>query len=170
MTAPGKISIYEVDEPEPGPGEVQLRIQRIGVCGSDVHVYHGKHPYTGYPVVQGHEFSASVVAAGAGVTGLKSGMKVTSMPQIVCGECAPCRRGDYHICDKLKVQGFQAPGCGQEYWVTSADSIIPLPETFSYEQGALVEPISVAVHATSRAGDLAGKRVVVLGAGPIGNL
>jgi L-iditol 2-dehydrogenase len=170
MTSPGQIMIHEIEMPQPGPGEVLLKIQRIGVCGSDVHVYHGKHPYTSYPVVQGHEFSASVAAVGEGVSDLKPGMKVTSMPQIVCGECAPCRRGDYHICDKLKVQGFQAPGCGQEYWVTSAASIIPLPETFSYEQGALVEPVSVAVHATSRAGFLAGRRVAVLGAGPIGNL
>src|SRR5512138_3478153 len=170
MTAPGKITVHEVPVPEPGEGEVRLRIQRIGVCGSDVHVYHGKHPYTSYPVVQGHECSASVEAVGEGVTGLKKSMKVTSMPQIVCGECAPCRRGDYHICDRLKVQGFQAPGCGQEYWVTSAASIIPLPENFSYEQGALVEPVSVAVHAVSRAGSLAGRRVAVLGAGPIGNL
>ena len=170
MTSPGQIMIHEIDIPQPGPGEVLLKIQRIGVCGSDVHVYHGKHPYTKYPVVQGHEFSASLVAVGAGVTNLTPGMKVTSMPQIVCGVCAPCKRGDYHICDQLKVQGFQAPGCGQEYWVTSADSIIPLPESFSFDQGALVEPVSVAVHATSRAGNLAGRRVVVLGAGPIGNL
>jgi L-iditol 2-dehydrogenase len=170
MTAPGQIKIHEIEAPRPGPGEVLLKIHRIGVCGSDVHVYHGKHPYTGYPVVQGHEFSASVEAVGEGVSGLKPGQKVTSMPQIVCGVCAPCRRGDYHICDKLKVQGFQAPGCGQEYWVTTAASIIPLPESFSYEQGALVEPVSVAVHAVSRAGDLAGRRVAVLGAGPIGNL
>jgi hypothetical protein len=66
------------------------------------------------------------------------------MPQIVCGECAPCRRGDYHICDKLKVQGFQAPGCGQELWVTSANMLIPLPDAFTFEQGALVEPAAVA--------------------------
>jgi L-iditol 2-dehydrogenase len=97
-------------------------------------------------------------------------MKATSMPQIVCGECAPCRRGDYHICDKLRVQGFQAPGCAQELWVTSADKIVPLPDAFSFEQGALVEPVSVAVHAALRAGTLAGRRVAVLGAGPIGNL
>jgi L-iditol 2-dehydrogenase len=137
---------------------------------TDIHVYHGKHPYTGYPVVQGHEFSATVEAAGAGVTGLKPGMKVTSMPQIVCGECAPCKRGDYHICDKLKVEGFQAPGCAQELWVTSADRIIALPDDFSFEQGALVEPVSVAVHAVGRAGDLAGRRAAVFGAGTIGNL
>jgi L-iditol 2-dehydrogenase len=147
-----------------------LRVQRIGVCGSDIHVYHGKHPLTGYPVVQGHEFSALLEAVGQGVSGLKPGTKVTSMPQIVCGECAPCRRGDYHICDKLKVQGFQAPGCAQELWVTSADMVIPLPDTFTFEQGALVEPTAVAVHAVARAGNLAGQRAVVLGAGPIGNL
>jgi 2-desacetyl-2-hydroxyethyl bacteriochlorophyllide A dehydrogenase len=170
MTAPGQIEIRETATPTPGPGEVLLRIQRIGVCGSDVHVYHGKHPYTGYPVVQGHEFSAVIEATGAGVTALTPGDKVTSMPQIVCGECAPCRRGDYHICDKLKVQGFQAPGCAQELWVTTADTIVPLPDTFTFEQGALVEPVSVAVHAVSRAGKLAGRRVAVLGAGPIGNL
>lgn len=170
MTAPGQILIHDIETPQPGPGEVLLEIHRIGVCGSDIHVFHGKHPYTKYPVVQGHEFSATIEAVGAEVTGLKPGMKVTSMPQIVCGECAPCRRGDYHICDNLKVQGFQAPGCGQEYWVTTAASIIPLPETFTFDQGALVEPVSVAVHAASRAGNLAGRRVAVLGAGPIGNL
>lgn len=170
MTAPGQIKIHEVDVPVPGAGEVLLRIQRIGVCGSDVHVYHGKHPYTAYPVVQGHEYSATVEAVGPGVTGLHPGDLVTSMPQIVCGECAPCQRGDYHICDKLKVEGFQAPGCAQELWVEQAGRIISLPADFSLEAGAMVEPVSVAVHATGRAGDLRGRRVAVLGAGPIGNL
>ena len=170
MTNPGQIEINDVPAPTPGPGEVLLRVQRIGVCGSDIHVYHGKHPLTSYPVVQGHEFSAVLEGVGPGVTGLKVGSKVTSMPQIVCGECAPCRRGDYHICDKLKVQGFQAPGCGQELWVTDAKMIVPLPDSFTFEQGALVEPTSVAVHAVARAGKLSGHRAVVLGAGTIGNL
>lgn len=170
MTAPGQIEIRQVPAPTPGPGEVRLAIQRIGVCGSDVHVNHGRHPYTGYPVVQGHEFSAVVEALGQGVTTFSPGMKVTSMPQIVCGECGPCRRGDYHICDKLKVQGFQAPGCAQELWVTAADKLVPLPDFFTFEQGALVEPVSVAVHAVSRAGKISGRNVAVLGAGPIGNL
>ncbi len=170
MTAPGQIDVQNVPEPAPGPGEVLLRIQRIGVCGSDIHVYHGKHPLTSYPVVQGHEFSAVIEALGPGVTSLAPDAKVTSMPQIVCGECAPCRRDDYHICDHLKVQGFQAPGCAQELWVTAAEKIVPLPDAFSFEQGALVEPAAVAVHAVGRAGPLAGRRVAVLGAGPIGNL
>ena len=170
MTEPGKIVWSDVPVPEPGPGEVLLRIRRIGVCGSDVHVYHGKHPYTRYPVVQGHEFSATVEAVGSGAVNMAPGMKVTSMPQRVCGQCGPCRRGDYHICDQLKVEGFQAPGCAQEFWVTRADAIVPLPENFSFEQGALVEPAAVAVHAVSRAGKIAGRRAAVLGAGPIGNL
>lgn len=170
MTSPGKIEIHQTQQPFPGAGEVLLRIQRIGVCGSDVHVFHGKHPYTSYPVIQGHEYSATLEALGPGVSGLELGSKVTSTPQMVCGECAPCKRGDYHICDKLRVEGFQAPGCAQEYWVTAADKIVPLPDGFSYEQGALVEPVSVAVHAVGRAGDLDGANVVVLGAGPIGNL
>lgn len=175
MTAPGKIEIRSAEVPHPGPGEVLLRVRRIGVCGSDVHVYHGKHPYTPYPVVQGHEFSATVEQAGPGVSGLRAGSLVTAMPQLVCGTCAPCRRGDYHICDNLKVQGFQAPGCAQELWVTSADMLIPLPEAFSYEQGALVEPAAVAAHAVTRGAggqpaDLRGRNVAVLGAGPIGNL
>ncbi len=170
MTAPGQIQIDETQAPSPGPGQVLLRIQRIGVCGSDIHVFHGKHPYTSYPVVQGHEFSALVAAVGPGVQGIEVGNKVTAMPQIVCGKCAPCLRGDEHICDALRVQGFQAPGCAQELWVTAADKIVKLPDHFSFEQGALVEPISVAVHAIQRAGKLAGRRAVVLGAGPIGNL
>jgi L-iditol 2-dehydrogenase len=170
MTAPGQIQIDETQAPSPGPGQVLLRIQRIGVCGSDIHVFHGKHPYTSYPVVQGHEFSALVAAVGPGVQGIEVGNKVTAMPQIVCGKCAPCLRGDEHICDALRVQGFQAPGCAQELWVTAADKIVKLPDHFSFEQGALVEPISVAVHAIQRAGKLAGRRAVVLGAGPIGTL
>jgi len=170
MTAPGQIEIRQAPVPSPGAGQVLLKIQRIGVCGSDIHVYHGKHPYTSYPVVQGHEFSALVAAIGPGVQGIKVGDKVTAMPQIVCGSCGPCLRGDEHICDALRVQGFQAPGCAQELWVTAADKIVKLPDAFSFEQGALVEPVSVAVHAIARAGQLQGRRAVVLGAGPIGNL
>jgi 2-desacetyl-2-hydroxyethyl bacteriochlorophyllide A dehydrogenase len=170
MTAPGQIEIRKVIKPVPGPDEVLLRIRRIGVCGSDIHVYHGKHPYTDYPVIQGHEFSATLVAVGDEVKDLQPRLKVTSLPQIYCGECAPCKRGDYNICNNLKVQGFQTSGCAQEFYVTKAEKIVPLPESFSYEMGALVEPLSVAVHAVHRVGSLQDHHVVVLGAGPIGNM
>ena len=170
MTTPGKIEFGEVETPKPGKGEVLMQIHKIGVCGSDVHVWHGKHPYTSYPVVQGHEYSATIEALGEGVENLKVGQKVTATPQVVCGECSPCKRGDYHICDKLKVEGFQAPGVAQDYFVTSAEKIVPLPDSFSFEQGAFVEPVAVAVHTTTRVDSLVNKNVVVLGAGPIGNL
>ena len=170
MTKPGAIAFREEPLPEPGAGQVRIRIRRIGVCGSDVHVFHGRHPFTTYPVIQGHEFSGLVEKRGPGVKALKPGTLVTAIPQEVCGACAPCRRGDYHICDRLKVRGFQAPGCAREFFVTEADKVVPLPRTFSLEQGALVEPVAVAVHAVARAGLLAGRNVAVLGAGPIGNL
>ena len=153
-----------------GPGQVLLRIKRIGVCGSDVHVNHGKHPFTSYPVVQGHEFSAVVEAVGDGVENITTGSKATATPQVVCGACSPCKRGSSHFCYDLKVQGFQAPGVAQDLFVTEAGKVVPLPDSFSHEQGALVEPASVAVHTTARAGEMNGKNVAVLGAGPIGNL
>ena len=170
MIAPGVIEFHEVAEPKAGSDEILLRIKQIGVCGSDIHVNHGLHPFTSYPVIQGHEFSAEVEAVDDRVGGIKPGMKVTARPQVVCGKCRPCRRGDYNICDVLKVQGFQAPGVAQDLFVTTKDKIVLLPDSLTFEQGALVEPSAVAVHSTGRASDLKGKNVAVLGAGTIGNL
>ena len=170
MSAPGQIEHRQVPAPNPEAGEVLLRVRRIGVCGSDIHVWHGKHPFTSYPVVQGHEFSATVEQAGPGVSDLRLGSTVTVRPQLVCGECASCLRGDYNICNNLRVQGFQASGCAQDLIIAPRDRIVPLPDTMSYEQGALVEPVAVAAHSTARAGDLRGLSVAVLGAGTIGNL
>jgi 2-desacetyl-2-hydroxyethyl bacteriochlorophyllide A dehydrogenase len=169
MTKPGVIEFRDVPVPAPRKGQALLRIQRIGVCGSDVHVFHGKHPFTKYPVVQGHEFSAVVEAVGKGVADIRAGMKVTATPQETCGVCRPCRRGQWNVCENLKVRGFQAPGVAQELAVIEADKLVPLPESFTPEQGAFVEPVAVAAHATGRAGDMRGKNVVVMGAGPIGN-
>lgn len=170
MIDPGRIEFRDVSNPTAGPGEILLRVKRIGVCGTDIHVNHGRHPFTSYPVIQGHEFSAVVEAVGEGVESVECGIKATARPQLVCGECRPCKRGDYHICDNLRVQGFQAPGCAQDLFVTTLERIVPLPDFLTFEQGALVEPASVAVHSTGRGGDLAGRNVAVLGAGTIGNL
>lgn len=170
MTQPGKIVFKEVERPRAGLGEVVIEIKRIGVCGSDIHVYHGLHPYTGYPVVQGHEVSGVIAEVGEGVRGLVPGDLVVFMPQVTCGECYPCRHGMYHICDRLKVMGFQTGGAAQEYFPVKAEMVLKLPQTASLDEAAMVEPISVAVHALSRAGSVAGQKVIVLGAGTIGNL
>lgn len=171
MTQPGSIEFPEVSHPgNPGPHEVLLKIRRIGVCGSDVHVFHGEHPATPYPVVQGHEYSGTVEAVGRDVKGVTPGMKATARPQLVCGECGPCRRGQYNVCENLKVQGFQAPGVAQEYFLVPDDRLVVLPESISLDHGAMVEPAAVGAHSTSRTNGLEGKNVVVSGAGTIGNL
>ena len=170
MTEPGHIEFNDVPELVPKAGEILLRVKKIGVCGTDIHVWHGKHPFTPYPVVQGHEFSAIVESVGEGVTKVKPGMKATAAPQQVCGVCNSCRRGDYHICDELKVRGFQAPGCAQDLYIVPEERIVLFPDNLSHEQGALIEPAAVAAHSTNRVKSLKGKNVVVLGAGTIGNL
>lgn len=170
MTEPGKIVFCDVEAPTPKDDEVILQTKRIGVCGSDIHVYHGLHPYTGYPVVQGHEVGGVVATAGKNVTSVKPGDRITFMPQVTCGQCYPCQHGMYHICESLKVMGFQTGGAAQEYFALPAANVLKLPDTMSLDQAAMIEPIAVTVHAIARGGGAAGKRVIVLGAGPIGNL
>lgn len=170
MTQPGKIEYRDVAKPTAKAGEVLVAVKRIGVCGSDIHVYHGLHPYTSYPVVQGHEVSGYIEELGEGVSGLSKGDAVVFMPQVTCGECYSCRHGMYHICDSLKVMGFQTDGAAQEFFPVPAEMVIKLPDGISIDEAAMVEPVSVAVHALARAGSVAGKKVVVLGAGTIGNL
>ena len=170
MTAPGKIEFREISTPEPQPGEALIKIMKIGVCGSDIHVYHGEHPFTSYPVTQGHEVSGLVEKLGEGVTTLTVGQKVTIQPQVVCGECYPCRHGKYNLCESLKVMGFQTTGVASEYFAVDAKKVTPLPEDMSLDEGAMIEPLAVAVHAVRRAGDVTGQDICVLGAGPIGIL
>lgn len=171
MTEPGRIEYREVDKPTPQDNEVIIQTKRMGVCGSDIHVFHGLHPYTSYPVVQGHEVSGIVAEVGSEVKGLSAGDKVTFTPQVTCGKCYPCTHGMYHICESLKVMGFQTGGAAQEFFAVDAEKVLKIPDSVSLDQAAMVEPVSVAVHALSRAGEeLQDKNVLVLGAGTIGNL
>ena len=170
MTAPGEIMFREIPVPEAGPGQVLVKIMKIGICGSDIHVYHGKHPFTKYPVTQGHEVSGEISALGEGVTGLRVGQKVTIEPQVVCGKCYPCRHGKYNLCEELKVMGFQTTGVASRYFAVDAAKVTPLPDEMSFDEGAMIEPLAVTVHAVHRAGDVAGLNIAVLGAGPIGIL
>ena len=170
MTEPGKIIFNDVDIPEVKANQIKVKMKCIGVCGSDIHVNHGKHPYTSYPVVQGHEVSAVVEEIGKDVTNVKIGDAVTIQPQVVCGKCYPCTHGMYNDCEELKVMGFQTTGMASEYFVVDADKALKLPDGMSFENGAMIEPLAVAVHALRRYGNVKGKEVLVLGGGPIGNL
>ena len=170
MTSPGVIEFHEVEKPSAGKGQILLKVMKIGICGSDIHVYHGKHPFTPYPVTQGHEVSCMVEELGEGVEGFHIGQKVTVEPQVYCGECYPCRHGKYNLCEHLKVMGFQTTGLASHYFAVDASKVTPLPDEMTFDQGAMIEPAAVTVHAARRAGDLTGKKVAVLGAGPIGIL
>ena len=170
MSKPGEIIFREIPVPVPGPDQVLIKIKRIGICGSDIHVYHGTHPYTSYPVTQGHEVSGQVAALGEYVKDLQIGQKVTIEPQVFCGRCWPCLHGKYNLCEKLKVMGFQTTGTASEYFAVDASKVTPLPEGMNYDDGAMLEPLAVTVHAAKRFPDLRNCRAVVLGCGPIGIL
>lgn len=170
MTAPGVIEFKEVEIPKIKENQVLVKIMKIGVCGSDIHVYHGQHPFTSYPVTQGHEVSGQIIEVGSNVSDFKIGQKVTIQPQVVCGECYPCRHGKYNLCEELKVMGFQTTGVASHYFAVDDKKLTLLPDGMDFDEGAMIEPLAVAVHAVRKAGDISGLKVVVLGAGPIGNL
>ena len=170
MKKPGEIIFQEVPVPEIGDDQVLVKIMKIGICGSDIHVYHGKHPFTKYPVTQGHEVSGQIMKCGTNVTGLHEGQKITIEPQVYCGHCYPCRHGKYNLCEELKVMGFQTTGTASEYFAVDASKVTPIPEEMSYDEGAMIEPLAVAVHGVKQMGDVTGMNIVVIGAGPIGNL
>ena len=131
MTAPGTIVFRDVEKPKPGKGQVLIKIMKIGICGSDIHVYHGTHPFTSYPVTQGHEISGRIEELGEGADRFKIGQKVTIEPQVVCGTCYPCRHGRYNVCENLKVMGFQTTGAASEYFAVDEDKVAVLPEEMS---------------------------------------
>lgn len=173
LTAPKVLEFREVADPKVAdlkPDEILINVKHIGICGSEIHSYHGQHPATFYPVVQGHEYSGIVVAVGSDVKTVKVGDKATARPQLVCGKCGPCRRGQYNVCQNLRVQAFQADGAAQDLFVVTEDRVVRIPDDMPLEYAAMVEPVAVGAHASSRPHDLVGRNVVVSGAGTIGNL
>ena len=172
LVEPKHIEFKEVAEPKAADltaHQVLVNIKRIGICGSEIHSYHGLHPATFYPVVQGHEYSGVVMAVGSEVTVCQPGDHITARPQLVCGKCNPCKRGQYNVCEHLRVQAFQADGAAQDFFVVDDDRVAKLPEGMSLDYGAMIEPSAVGAHASNRT-DVKGKNVVVSGAGTIGNL
>lgn len=170
MTAPGVIEFREVEVPKIAENQVLIKIMRIGICGSDIHVYHGEHPYTSYPVTQAHEVSGQIAKVGAAVKNLNVGQKVVLEPQVFCGRCYPCAHGKYNLCESLKVMGFQTAGAASEYFAIDASKVDVIPESMSYDEGAMIEPLAVAVHAAKRFENIEGANVCILGCGPIGIL
>ena len=156
--------------PVPGPGEALLRVRRVGICGTDLHIYQGhldhRVPKGG---IIGHEIFAEVVTAPAGV-GFSEGDRVVVEPLIFCGTCRACRMGASYLCYQLKVLGIDAPGGMQEYWAVPTARLLRVPDSLSDDHAALIEPLAIATHDVRRAQVKSGDTVVVFGGGPIGCL
>lgn len=168
LRQPGHFSFESAPEPGlPAPGEVLLRIHRVGVCGTDYHAYRGRQPFFSYPRVLGHELGAEVVATGEGIHGVKVGDRVAVEPYLNCGACQPCRAGFMNCCESLRVLGVHADGGLADYLLVPADKA-HVSNSLTYEQLALVETLGIGTHAVQRARVGANDLVLVVGAGPIG--
>jgi len=170
LSAPKTITKSDAPVPEPKAGEVVIKVESSGICGSDIHAYYNKHPFVSLPIITGHEFSGSISAIGESVDEFKTGDRVTVMPQVYCEDCLNCKNGRYNICSTLKVIGCQTPGASQEFLAVDAKLVIKIPDDMSFDVGAMLEPIAVGIHACKRAtGGIKDKKVVIQGAGTIGN-
>ena len=170
VTAPGKIEFREKQQPELGPRDVLIEVKAAAICGSDLHIFKGKHPSASLPVAVGHEASGKVIAIGKDVTRHTIGDRVTIEPIITCGECGFCRRGQYHLCQNVSFQYRKGQGAFAPYFVAHEERTFRLPEGISYAEGALVEPLSVALHAVKKSNLGPGHSAAVFGAGAIGYL
>lgn len=165
------VVVRDVDVLEPGAGEVRIAVAFTGICGTDLHILHGHMDHRVEPPgTVGHEMSGRVDAVGEGVAGLAVGDPVTVMPLVWCGQCAACRAGFSHVCERLTFVGIDSTGAMQNLWTVPASVVVPLPQEMDLRDAALVEPTAVAVHDVRRSALVAGERVLVVGGGPVGVL
>lgn len=168
-SGPGLVQ-KNVEPPRVGPGEVLIRVQRVGICGTDLHIYHWDPWAAGRikpPRVIGHEFAGRVEEVGPGVRDLQPGQRVTAEGHIACGICLQCRTGQAHICQRVRIIGVDVDGAFAEFVSMPATNVWPLDPEISLDVGALHDPLGNAFH-TVMSSDVRGKRVLVLGCGPIG--
>lgn len=164
-------AVETIDARAPGAGEVSVRIAYCGICGTDMHVYHGNmDARVGFNRVIGHEMSGRVAALGEGVSSVSVGQKVVVRPLDHCGECPACKAGHQHICHKLKFLGLDTDGAMQEVWNVPAHTLHVLPGDLRMDHAALIEPVAVACHDVRLSGLQSGEDVLVIGGGPIGML
>lgn len=163
---PGRFMLKHKDIPQRKPGEALLKINKVGICGTDLHAYSGNQPYFTYPRILGHELAATILEIDQHPT-LKTGDSVVVMPYINCGSCIACRRGKTNCCNKLQVLGVHTDGGMQEVISLSVDLLIPA-SGLRLEEMAIVEPLAIGAHAVRRAQITPGEFVAVIGCGPIG--
>ena len=164
--SPGALVAHDRPRPTRAAGEVLLRIRRVGVCGTDLHIYTGNQPFLSYPRVMGHELAGIVEEADAG-SGLQPGDMAYVMPYLSCGRCIACRKGKPNCCTNIQVLGVHRDGGFAEYLTVPAGFVHKV-EGISLDQAAMLEFLAIGAHAVRRADLQAGERVLVTGAGPIG--
>jgi L-iditol 2-dehydrogenase len=167
----GNMEIRDIEEPNSGPGQVKIEVKNAGICGSDLHIYHGDIGIPlHYPVVTGHEFCGVVTAVGEGVTEWKAGDRVTSETAYsFCGKCVYCKTGFYNLCDERRTLGYWYNGAFTKYTVVPQEKVHALPDEIDFVSGAMLEPLACVTHAvmeltTVKTGDV----VLVMGPGAIG--
>jgi L-iditol 2-dehydrogenase len=175
LTKYRSLEIADLPTPVPGPGDVLVRVAACGICGSDVHGYDGASGRRIPPIVMGHEAAGTVAALGDGVTNLSEGDRVTFDSTIYCGACRNCIRGDVNLCDSRQVLGvscgdYSRAGAFADFVAVPARIVYHLPETLSFEEAAMLEAVSVALHAVSLVSIAPGSTALVVGAGTIGLL
>ncbi|MGZ7443991.1 NAD(P)-dependent alcohol dehydrogenase [Paenibacillus sp. TH7-28] len=174
LDAPFKLEVRDIPVPKPGPDEALIKVHCIGICGSDVHYYeHGRigRYEVKQPLVLGHELAGVVVETGERVTNVRAGDRVAVEPGVTCGKCAYCKSGRYNLCPEVAFMATPpVDGAWAEYATVRSDFLFPLPAEMSFEEGALLEPLSVGFHAVKRGRIQPYDRVLVLGLGPIGLL
>ena len=171
IDAPGNVRVATVPTPEVGPADVLVRVMACGICGTDLHIIDGEFPPTRYPIIPGHEFGGEVVAVGADVQGVKAGDRVGVDPTLNCGACYFCQRGMGNLCERWNAVGVGShPGGFAECVAVPQRCVYPIPETMSFAEAALIEPIACVVRGFHRLQAQIGETYLVYGAGPMGLL
>ncbi len=168
VEAPGSVAVTETPTPGCGPGQALVRIRVIGICGSDLHVYHGRLPFFRYPGTPGHEMSGELVELRAERPDLKPGCKVAVNPTVGCGSCYPCRLGRPNCCVDVKCIGVHVDGGMCEYLAVPAEQVHRLPDDLDLHVAACIEPLSIGLQACRRGRVAEGETVAIIGAGTIG--
>ncbi len=164
--SPGHLAVAERPRPSPGAREVLVRIRRAGVCGTDLHIYEGSHPFLDYPRVIGHELSGEIAETGPGCS-IPVGQQVYVIPYLSCGACVACRRSKTNCCQRISVLGVHVDG-GMADYVCVPEGNVAAADGVTLDQAAMVEFLAIGAHAVRRANPCNGDRILVVGAGPIG--
>ncbi len=164
---PGEFLLKEKEEPKRKPGEVLLRVKKVGICGTDLHAYTGNQAFFTYPRILGHELATQIIEIDENERGLKAGDNVVIMPYLNCNQCIACRNGKTNCCTSMRVLGIHTDGGMQEKITVPIDLLIPA-QNLNDNEMAVVEPLAIGAHAIRRAQLQKGENIVVVGCGPIG--